>query len=277
MKLSLPSRLLREALEDAPSGAYIDKLIEKMNGDAEQTNQALTNNLTFADNMNAAVVRYNLTHGSELKIPNPLKTRPVGVLAIRSASINGGSRYAIDSFDWRFIDSGDPKDKQQLGVTARYDLSHAEPCMTRTASAVQSITHGAINTVNGWNTNEFSRGSVITTDNTTFTVSESGTYSVSALITYETATYTYGYVSISTSGGVIITRDLRAYTSTDRPNINVSGVIRLAAGTTFTVVTLHTNAAVAARNLTTERRITVHRLYNDTTPTNTVTLLVIGG
>lgn len=121
MKVTQPSRLSREALTDAPAGEYVDRILEKINADAEQTNGALMNNLNFADNMNAAIVKYRFTHGTELKIPNPLKTRPVGIYAIRSTAIDGGTRYAIDSLDWRFIDSGDPKSPQQIGVTAKYD------------------------------------------------------------------------------------------------------------------------------------------------------------
>lgn len=121
MKISSPARLLREALTDAPAGEYVDRILEKINSDAEMTNQALMQNLTIADNMNAAIVCYKLTHATEIKVPNPLKTRPVGIYAVRSSAINGGTRYAVTSLDWRFVDSGDPKDKQQIGITAKFD------------------------------------------------------------------------------------------------------------------------------------------------------------
>jgi hypothetical protein len=277
VKLSQPARLLREALTDVPAGDYVDRILEKINSDSEQTNNALMQNLTIADNMNAAIVPYAFTHATEKKIPNPLKTRPVGVYPIRAMAINGGTRYAIESYDWRFVDSGDPKQPQQIGVTIDYKLDHAKPCLIRMASAVQLIPRGIVTALTGWNVTEFSRGSEISDDGSIFTVSEAGTYLISANLAFEAATYTGGYLVIRTPGSIDIAEDFRVYTSADRPIINAAGTVKLAAGGTFTAFGYHTNAALVDRNVTTERRISVHRLYNDTVPQNTVSLLVIGG
>lgn len=140
MKIDGASRITRESLPDAPSGEWIDVLLEHINQSDEQTTQALQQNLTIADNLNASVVTYRMTHGTERTIKNPLKVRPVGVKAIRSVAINGGVRYRVQDIDWRFIDSADAKAPQQLGVTATFAPPRGIVNLTRTTTQAVATT-----------------------------------------------------------------------------------------------------------------------------------------
>lgn len=120
MKLSSPTRLTRESLPDLPAGESFDLILQHINASNEEKTQALQQNLTIADNMNGAIVTHRLTHGVEtsIQVPDGVKGRPVGVKAIKSEAINGGVRYRVADIDWRFIDSPDPKARQQMGITA---------------------------------------------------------------------------------------------------------------------------------------------------------------
>lgn len=287
MKLSLPSRLLREALTDAPSGEYIDKLLEKINADAEQTNQALMNNLTYADNLNAAIVKYRFTHGAELKIPNPLKTRPVGMKVIRSAAINGGTRYAVAGEpDWRFIDGTDPRDKQQLGVTIGYELNHTQPYARFRKSANQAIANSSAQNVT-WDVADVSdsSGVISVTSGSRLIVSEPGRYLV-------TATVVFAFNGAGNRGAFI------KQNGASGANSRVGHVLTAAplatnfwAGNVSQTVSLSANGYVEIEayqigggatldiqgDQTNECSVAVARLRNNTLPQNEVTLLVIGG
>ncbi len=289
MKLSLPSRLLREALADAPSGDYIDKLLEKMNADAEQTNQALTQNLTFADNMNAAIVKYDLTHGSEKKIPNPLKTRPAGVYAIRSAAINGGTRYAINSFDWRFVDGTDPKATQQIGITVGYELNHTAQSLEVARTSVQSIPNN-VGTLAQWSgvVTPSTLGSAISWasgSNTRVTVSEAGLYLVSATASYAVNATGPRTATVKVNNTIRWASEIAA-TASYYTQVTVSGQSILAAGDYIELVVaqgsggaLDLNGFGSLTSATADNRthMAVTRLFNSSTPQNEVTLLIIGG
>jgi hypothetical protein len=120
VKIGSPSRLTREALPDLPSGEWPDLLLQHINSNNEEKTQALQNNITIGDNMNAAIMVQRMTHGVERTIKNPLKGRPVTIHAGRSIAINGGTRHRVADVDWRFIDNPDPTAPQQLGITVRY-------------------------------------------------------------------------------------------------------------------------------------------------------------
>lgn len=279
MKVTQPSRLSREALTDAPAGEYVDRILEKINADAEQTNGALMNNLNFADNMNAAIVKYRFTHGTELKIPNPLKTRPVGIYAIRSTAIDGGTRYAIDSLDWRFIDSGDPKSPQQIGVTANYAFTAELLSMRNSADQVVATGDQIIT----YTTAEVQAGSGITYASGVFTVARGGVYQINVSYHYDSdgAVYTDVRTGISGNGAGYWVIGYGAPAGSRVPQ-QLSHALSLSAGGTFSVYTNHGAAGSRTIGSTAgdtrfQSRVSIARLSADTAAQNTVTLLVIGG
>ena len=191
MKLGEPSRLVREALPDAPAGEWIDLLLEHINKKGDETTQALTQNLTIADNMNAAIVTYRMTHATERTIKNPLKGRPVGIKAIRSAAIAGGVRYTVNSVDWRFVESTSATDPQQLGITVRY----AAPCGTirlRKSANQTGIASGAITGVT-WDIHDLEvvggLSHSTTTNTTRITCTSSGIVRVSYVLVWSALAY----------------------------------------------------------------------------------------
>ncbi len=120
MKIGEATTLSRESLPDAPNGEWLNILIDKINAANTEKTQALQQNITRADNMNAAVVTHRFTHATERTIKNPLKARPTGIVAERTQAIASGTRYRVADLDWRFIDPPDPTHPQQLGITVRY-------------------------------------------------------------------------------------------------------------------------------------------------------------
>ncbi len=234
--------------------------------------------LTFKDNVNCAIITLDCQHGVETRVTNPLRTVPIAFFPISSMSItaiggqSNGAARPIDDYPTLNTSRTDGF----LGVTVNYELNHTQPCLIRTASAVQAIAHGGGGAaLTGWNTTSFSRGSVISDNGSIFTVTEAGTYSVAVKLPFEAGTYTAADLWINT--GTVVAEDYRALAFTDRPIINVATIVQLAAGGTITAFTYHTNAAVAARNVTTERRIAIHRLFNDTVPLGRVTGILVGG
>jgi hypothetical protein len=145
VKLGSPTRLTRESLPGLPAGEAFDLLLQHINQSNEEKTQALQNNLTFGDNLNAAITDppLRMTHGVERTIKNPIKGRPVGIKAIRSSAINGGVRYTVREVDWRFVDGTDPSAPQQLGIKAWYaPTTEAEvvESVVSQASAVALVT-----------------------------------------------------------------------------------------------------------------------------------------
>ena len=278
MKLSLPSRLLREALTDAPSGDYIDRLLEKMNSDAEQTNQALTQNLTFADNMNAAIVKYDLTHGSEKSIPNPLKTRPVGIYAVRSAAINGGTRYAIDSLGWRFVDSGDPKQPQQIGVTASY--AHPPGVCSLYRAAAYDVPDNT-DTPLPFDTTSFVGGALsYNTAGSRIVCASAGIVSASYSVHFNTSLVGSRQAFFTRNGSTatdIWGRESEAGTAA-ATGLSGSALISVSAGDYLQLSLFQNSGAPLALTLSLNRvRMDAHYVAPPFTAQNTVTLLIIGG
>jgi hypothetical protein len=245
-----------------------------------QVRSALTGNLTISDNSYAAVVTLGLLgnnksqtliNGTEYLIQNPLKTTPIGFTPI----------YAFDS-NYTAVDIPQctlnlARTDGYLGITTNFDLQHTLPCMIRTASAVQSIGNASTTQLTGWDTVVKTRGSVITSNGTTFTISEAGTYMVSVILPLETATYTAAQVQIR-QGGVIIWRQYLAATFSDSPYLQSNGIVRLTGSDTIDFAAFQSNGAAAARNtVAAERRMAIERLYNDTVFTGNVTGILWGG
>lgn len=276
MKVTQPSRLSREALTDAPAGEYVDRILEKINADAEQTNGALMNNLNFADNMNAAIVKYDLTHGTEKKIPNPLKTRPVGIYAVRAAAINGGTRYAIDSFDWRFVDSGDPKQPQQIGVTAVY----AAPLgiIQAVRATAQSIADNTQTAVQWSSATQLGSLSWVSGSNTRITVAAAGKVQSTHTIGFNTAAAGYRQAWVRRSGDTA--QNLADVFAVGGNYVGICGTetLDVVVGDYLEVFVLQ-NSGAPMNLLPTANRILheVRYVAPPSTAQNTVTLLILGG
>lgn len=225
-----------------------------------------SNGLTLEDNMRAVVMEnIPLVHGVEYVFDRP-KTLPYPKWCrLLDSTLTGG----VSSLPVASLQLNKARTDGRLGITAYFDGRHTEPCLIMTKSAPQSINNNTTTTVTGWDTTQFSRGSVITTDGTTFTFSEAGTYHVAFLGFLQLgASYTaaQAWIDAPTTQEVALT--YLAAPFTDGPIIQVSGIMRIAAaGQTCIARIFQTNAAAVARNLNSganSARIAVNRLYNDT-------------
>lgn len=102
MKLANVRRIAREEIPEAPD--WIDKLLTPLNQSIEQITQAISGQLTFADNMLCAIKTNTFSHGVELKVKNPLKSgaKPAGLLPFTANGVVG-----IDACRMTYQSSGD--------------------------------------------------------------------------------------------------------------------------------------------------------------------------
>lgn len=127
MKLSTLKKLAREDMADAPAGAWIEQIISAFNQSVDQLTQALQNSLTLKDNTTSTYATFTMKDGVELRIKNPLKSRPVGIVPIRVSISGANSRQIISDFDWYFV--GD-ESGEQIAMKVSY----------KTASTTSDVT-----------------------------------------------------------------------------------------------------------------------------------------
>lgn len=108
-KLPSIKKILREDLKDAP--AWVDKLIYVLNRFMEEVYGALNRDLTFTENIASAIKTVSLTTRKNypefdmIKISNPLKIPPQGVLLMRAVNANDNSPIKNPiGIDWDFLD-----------------------------------------------------------------------------------------------------------------------------------------------------------------------------
>ncbi len=228
------------------------------------------------DRINQAFARFEdeFVHGVETLIPNPFGVsstkQPIAMFSGVAEDEDGNAlkiaNYAIS----------EPRDDGKIGITVEYDLRHTEPCLVKELTGNQSIASGlSFKDVTTWNTSSSikSRGSVISCDGTNFSVSEAGSY----LVMFQEAwqgggvTYTVFDSAITTSSPYF--EDYESVAFTDGRWRKSVTTAELAAGGSFKIHVLQTNGAAAARNLlggSGFTHISIHRLYNDSTPTGIV-------
>jgi hypothetical protein len=273
-KLTSIPRVSRDDLQGAPE--WMDQYLQVANEFQEQATNRLNKDLVVAKFFDL-----ELTHGEEKPIKNPFdQTIPNGVshvacqgVEVDSSGKPTGKLYplGVARLDWRVIQTR-PGQPQRLGITAHYDLEHSEPCLIKTKSGNQSINNNTETALTGFDTTTYSRGSVITDNGSVFTVSEAGTYQVHLQLQWAGGGVTYSaletYLNV-TGGSAYYLNTFSPVTYGNAPSTVVSGVVRLAAGGSFTPYGYQTNAATAARNVTggtDGTRIMIHRLHNDSTP-----------
>jgi hypothetical protein len=115
MKLGTIKRISRDDL--AKSGGdlpkWIDAFLDPLNQAIEKFTIALSNGLTFTDNLLAKKVRLTFTHGVEQVInPFPLGSRNLTVVGVLPLSYGN---EAIDKFKWVTRTDG------SIGVTFQFD------------------------------------------------------------------------------------------------------------------------------------------------------------
>ncbi len=242
-----------------------------------QLRAMLAGGITFRDNFKCAIIERDLVHAVET--PITLGFKPIGVYALRSEALGTYSRYAIDSLDWRLDAPGGT-----IGVKAKYDLNHTGPSLIKYHSTTEAIAHGApLRDVVSWDSTERADSTGVITEATgIFTVSEAGLYHVSIMLSFQTGvTYTEIAALISQGTASYMGETYIPAALSNGPTITCTALLSLAAGGTFKAVAYQVNAAVAARNLIGGRdsgkKIQIARLRNDAVPTNTVTLLCVGG
>jgi len=228
--------------------------------------------LTFTDNFKCSIVEKALTHGVEM--PITCGFNPIGVYALRSEAIKDGSRYSIDSLDWRFGAPGGT-----IGVTAKFDLGHSGQLLEKHRTTNQTIANNTLTTVL-WESTTNTRGSVITESSGSFSVTEAGVYFVSGQVNISGGALTAFQAWLEMGGNRFGDTGFFATTTADAL-VSTSWPITMAAGDSVKFVAYQTNAAVANRTIigtnTNRARMAVQRLYNATVPQNNVTLLLVGG
>ncbi len=234
----------------------------------------LSSGATFGDNMNAAIVEIPLcVHGTERVWSNPLKSKPIGFIPMDSTRQLAG----YPDFNDAPLDASGNVIAKSFGLTASYEMNHTKECRIKNASATQSIANNSDTAITGWDTVSFSRGTTITDDGSIFTIAEAGTYTASIHCPLEAATYTAYNLYLQIGGS---NDNLNMYfpvAFTTGPDLTGACTFRVTAGQTLVARIYQANGAAAARNITTARRIAIHRLYNDTVPSATVTGILVGG
>ena len=109
-KLPSIKKILKEDLKDSP--IWVDKMLYVLNRFMEEIYGALNRDLTFTDNIASSFKSISIstyanypTSFDTMKIANPLRTNPTGVILIRS--INSDNNSPIKSaigIDWDFLD-----------------------------------------------------------------------------------------------------------------------------------------------------------------------------
>lgn len=109
MRLAIGRLLETSKLINTKAGAELADFITYMSDFAEQVIRALSNGITFGDNVNAKVVKASLRHNVE-QVLNTDGKSPIGIIPIRTHSSTTG----IDQFSWYFNSTGLPVVKVAL-------------------------------------------------------------------------------------------------------------------------------------------------------------------
>lgn len=121
MKLTL-KRVLKEELarskESVPK--YMEPVLKVLNDALEQIGNALSNRLSFEDNVNCTIVTRDFTSATELEI-NPLAGKS-GNLRVTGALIIAASELTVDKFKWVQKSNGN------IGVTVTFDGGGTATC-----------------------------------------------------------------------------------------------------------------------------------------------------
>lgn len=274
MKLGDVQLLKREDIPDL-KGEGIDKILLALNTNTQTLRDVLGGNFGLEDNAGAKFVTVKCTHGVETFIKNPFA--PQVPRAVVVAGYDGTLQLLGEPL-WRRVNSETQPDV--LGLKVAFDLAHTQPCLIKTASAVQSLPNGANTIITGWDVTEFSRGNVITDNGSVFTVSEAGTYTLAFQTNMEAVGTYITHQAFFDLGTYSHPRTYMPVTYSDAPRLTATGTARLAAGATFNAQALQAQSVSASRNIlggVTGRRIAIHRLYNDTVPIANVTFLLVRG
>lgn len=244
--------------------------------------QILHGGWTIADNALAKIITLDFVHGQEtpIDIPKKFGTRALAFQPLEAYNLATGVALAVPSAPRYNRQRADGR----LGVTIDFDLRHTEPCLIKTASAAQSINHATSTDMSGWNTTVKTRGSVITDNGTTFTLAEAGSYLVLLQaqlqqgVSYSEFQIWVDVDGVSFAGGSV--DDAVAFSN--GPVKRFSTVVPANAGSTLKARAYQTNGLSAPRNLAAGgpgaigKRIEIHRIYNDSTPTGRVTGILWG-
>ncbi len=207
-----------------------------------------------------------VTSGTEFLFPKQRRRTPYAFQPLYVTSTAGVAMQISD-----FSPLNIARTDGQLGVTVGFGTGgHTGPCLiTKFSGSNQSIASGGNTTLTGWNTSTVkTRTGVITTDGTTFTFSEAGTYHFSIYIAMQgSVTYTLlGALLVSGGENQAVVSLPAPFTDGAYTNLNMP--IQIAAAGTVTVQAQQTNGSAAARNVlggTSGTRIAINRTYSEAT------------
>lgn len=257
-------------------------LVEPVSRTLFELQAMLTAGLTFGDNFKCAIIERDLVHGVEM--PITLGFKPIGVYALRSEALGTSARYAIESLDWQPDATGGT-----IGVTARYALDHTAPYLFARKSANQTIADATPTTVT-WDTlvaaptgSTLTSGVIYVSSTTTIKVTEPGLYRVEAKLSYA-ANVTGRRVAyqLQTSGvgtGAVPGINGQSATITGPDYQETAATYVLSTSDNVIIWTTQSSGGnldlLGNQNYDCTLRVT--RLLSLNAPTNTVTLLCVGG
>lgn len=254
------------------------RVVKQLNDNVSRVNERLT------------PYTYRLQHGVEREVEKPVGYRVTQAMATRCIDANTGQQAGpVTSLQVRELDGG-----TTLGITAYYDLKHTEPYMQRRSSTNLSVPNlaAAPYTTVTFDQLLASSGTAISYSAGVWTFNEPGRYHIHFNYRWEpgVTNWTDHEIWYQSPGGVQVnagyTQALQPSSSKDVigqfvatpriPPTDIDGTLNK-----FEIKAYQANATAVARLLlgtaggAIYSHIIVQRLYNESTPTYDVSMLLL--
>lgn len=238
--------LTRDALTDAPDGAWIDTFLEHYNGTRRNITSVLQKGISTSDNTINAEKTLVLVHNVEIAVSNPLKVPVAGIIPLQCDGLEldsmgkpTSSVYQLDppNISWR------PNPLSSDGgvlVKAFYRPNgDTYQLLSMRNSAAQVVPTG--DNVVEYNTADVTVGSYLSYSSGVFTADEEGTYQVNVSYHYDGdgAIYNDVRTGIVASGQSYWSIGFGGSPASLRVYQNFAHALYLSAGGTFSIYTNH--------------------------------------
>lgn len=288
-KINTKGELTREALTDAPDGAWIDTVLEDYNDLKRGVASVLQKGVSTENTVNGEKV-LTLVHNVEIAVSNPLKVPVRGVIPVQCEGLvldaqgkPTSSIYALDmpQISWR------PNPLSTEGgviVKATYPINHTAPFLFARKSVDQAANGAAVT----WDTfvdgsgTSLSNGVIYITSNSRIMATEPGLYMVAAHLAFTNnaagTRYNYQQENGSSASGSMIGFNNNGAISGDTTSMDSHGIYNLSTTDYVQVFAQSVGAVVnVLGNAAFDCALRVTRLQSFAVPVGRVNLYFYGG